>query len=94
MKKILVACGTGIATSTMVVNKLRNKLTQRGKISNVNISQCTVAELKSKADNFDLIVVTTKVSFTVKTPMILGIPLLTGVGEDKVLDEIISVLGL
>jgi galactitol-specific phosphotransferase system IIB component len=42
--KILVVCGTGIATSTVVSRKLEEKLPERG--FNVETRQCKAAEVK------------------------------------------------
>jgi len=94
MVKILVACGTGICTSTMVVDKLKKELEKRAKGKDIIISQCKVAEVVSKADNYDLVISTTQVSGNVSKPVISGLPFLTGVGVDKVVDEIIEKLGL
>ena len=60
MKKILVACGTAIATSTVVAKKLEEKLRGRGLA--VAIDQCKASEVGSKASGYDLIVSTTRVS--------------------------------
>lgn len=94
MKKILIACGTGICTSTMAAKKLEESLRQRGKDKDVTIIQCKVAELISKADEADLIVSTTTVPAQIKKPVVMGTPFLTGIGIDKVVDEIIKHLGL
>lgn len=91
-KRILVACGTGIATSTMVANKIQSELANRGEAIDVVIEQCKVAEVSSMWRNFDLIVSTTQVPSEVQIPIISGLPFLTGVGSDKVIDEIIEKL--
>lgn len=94
MAKILIACGTGICTSTMAANKLKKELEKRGKSNKIMINQCKVSEIVSKAGDYDLIVATTQVSGKVTTPVISGLPFLTGVGMGKVVDEIIEKLGL
>lgn len=94
MKKILVACGTGIATSTMAAKKLEAALEARGLGKEVSINQCKVAELPFKANDYDLIVVTSRVTQDIKVPVVQGLPFLTGVGIDKTVDEIIEKLGL
>lgn len=93
-KKILVACGTGICTSTIAVNKLKAGLEKLGKLKEVTISQCKVAEVASKAPEYDLIVCTTQVPSSVKTPVINGLPFLTGVGVDKLIEDVVSKLGI
>lgn len=94
MAKILVACGTGICTSTMAVDRLKKELNARGKGNNITIVQCKVAEIPSKVNDVDLIVCTTQVSGNISKPVISGLPFLTGVGVDKVIDEVIEKLGL
>ena len=92
LKKILVACGTGICTSTMAVNKLTNALEKRGKLKLVKITQCKIAELAAKAPDNDIVVATTQVSAKINIPVVAGTAFLTGIGVDKVVDEIISLL--
>jgi PTS system galactitol-specific IIB component len=94
MAKILVACGTGICTSTMAVDRLKKELNARGKGNNITIVQCKVAEIPSKVNDVDLIVCTTQVSGNISKPVVSGLPFLTGVGVDKVIDEVVEKLGL
>lgn len=93
-KKILIACGTGICTSTMAAKKLEESLRKKGKDKEVTIIQCKVAELVSKAPDADLIVSTTTVSGKIDKPVVMGTAFLTGIGVDKVTDEIIAKLGI
>ena len=91
MKKILVSCGTGIATSTAVRAKLIDCLKAKGYgPDKVEVGQCRVADLPTFAPSYDLIVSTCALPSTVKTPYILGLCFLTGVGVDKVVDQIIE----
>jgi PTS system galactitol-specific IIB component len=91
MKRVLVACGNGIATSTMVAMKIRDLL-EKEKIE-CQVEQCKMLEIPSKADMYDLIVTTGKFEDSnVKTPIIGGIALLTGIGEEEVLEQIKNTL--
>ena len=58
MKRILVACGNGIATSTVVATKIREKCEENGIA--VTVTQCKLLEVNTKAYNFDLLVTTGK----------------------------------
>lgn len=87
-KKILVACGTGIATSTVVVNKIKDMLTARG--IEVQVDQCKASEVPSKASAYDMIVATTTVSGTGDKPVLRTLSFLTGVGIDKDIDTIVE----
>ncbi|MFO7293087.1 MAG: PTS sugar transporter subunit IIB [Actinomycetes bacterium] len=88
MKKVLIACGTGIATSTVVADKVKKHLQANG--IEAKVDQTKVAELHRGAKGYDLIVATTNVPKTVECPVVNGLPFLTGVGVDKVLDEIVQ----
>jgi PTS system galactitol-specific IIB component len=91
MKKILVACGTAIATSTVVAKKLEEKLRARG--MEVSIVQCKASEVGSKASGYDLIVTTTEVDDTRGKPCIRTLSFLTGIGIDADVDRIAKLLG-
>ncbi len=91
MKKILVACGTAIATSTVVAKKLEEKL--RGRGIAVAIDQCKASEVGSKAGGYDLIVSTTEVDDTRGKPHLRTLSFLTGVGIDADVEKIAKLLG-
>jgi PTS system galactitol-specific IIB component len=91
MKKILVACGTAIATSTVVAKKLEEKLRARG--IEVAIVQCKASEVGSKASGYDLIVTTTEVDDTRGKPCIRTLSFLTGIGIDADVEKIAKLLG-
>lgn len=91
MYKIIVSCGTGIATSTAVRHKVIEILKERGYgADKVEIGQCRVSDLPTFASNYDLIISTTALPSTIKTPYVLGLAFLTGIGVDKVMDQIIQ----
>lgn len=91
-KRILVACGTAIATSTVVAKKIEELLKQKG--YDVFIDQCKAAEAPSKAANFDLIVTTTPVGDVGDVPVIRTVSFLSGVGVEQDIQKIIDTLGL
>ena len=49
MKKILLCCGTGVATSTVVHKKLEEELNKRGRKGQFVISQCKAVEVPAKS---------------------------------------------
>jgi PTS system galactitol-specific IIB component len=91
MKRVLVACGTAIATSTVVAKKLEEKLRARGIA--VAIDQCKASEVGSKASSYDLIVSTTEVDDTRGKPLVRTLSFLTGVGIDADVEKIAKLLG-
>ncbi len=91
MKKILVACGTAIATSTVVAKKLEELLKKRG--LEVKIDQCKASEVPSKVSGYDLVVSTTEVGDTKGKPLVRTLSFLTGVGIDADVQKIAKLLG-
>lgn len=90
-KVVLVACGTGIATSTVVNTALENLAKENG--LQVEIIQCKMMEVPGYADRADLLITTTVVDKDqYKFPVINGRPFLTGMGLDKVKTEILAEL--
>lgn len=85
-KRILVICGTGVATSTVVVQKIRDFCKSKG--LDATISQGAVADTLRGGLAADFIVATTQVPASVGIPVIAGLPFLTGMGLDKVYAEI------
>jgi galactitol PTS system EIIB component len=90
MKKILVACGTAIATSTVVAKKLEERLTALG--IEVKIDQCKASEVGARASHYDLVVATTEVDDAQGKPLIRTLSFLTGVGIDADVAKIASLL--
>jgi galactitol PTS system EIIB component len=89
-KRLLVACGTGIATSTHVADRLSREFAKRG--LEVDITQGRVAEIGSYADDVDAIVTTSAVAGQFGKPVVSGIPFLTGIGDQEALDQILRAL--
>lgn len=84
--KILVACGTAIATSTHVALKIQELLSERGRT--IQTIQCRVQEIPSYIENADAIVATAQVPFEVDIPVFDGIAFLTGIGVEEVIQKI------
>ncbi|SIQ26844.1 PTS system, galactitol-specific IIB component [Alkalispirochaeta americana] len=89
-KKILVACGTAIATSTVVARKIEEELGKRN--IPVETTQCKAAEVPEKVQGHDLVVTTTFVSGTGDVPVIHSVSFLTGVGLERDLEKIVGYL--
>ncbi|BBK76611.1 PTS sugar transporter subunit IIB [Clostridium butyricum] len=89
-KLVLVACGTGIATSTVVCKRVEDLI----KANNLNarIIQCKISEVPGYEDEADLLVTTTISSSNYKIPVIKAVNYLTNINPDKVDKEIIDAL--
>lgn len=95
-KRILVACGTSIATSTIVAVVLEEKLHDQG-IRNFEIVKCRVAELRTEIDRLrpDVVLTTTRVdpSFVKGVTYYPALSFLTGSEErDQIIAEISRLL--
>ena len=90
MVQIVLACGSGIATSTAVAAKIRDLLDDNGYRGQVTITQCSIAEAVPKSASADLVIATTVKPEGIECAFISGIPFLTGIGrpaaEKAVLD--------
>lgn len=89
-KRILVACGTAIATSTVVARKIEEELEKRN--IKVDITQCKASEVPSHVEGHDLVVTTTFVSGTGSVPVIHTVSFLTGIGVEQDIEKIIGFL--
>lgn len=89
-KKVLVICGTGIATSTVVAIKIREFCATRN--IPVEVSQGKVMDIVRGIEGYDLIVATTPIPSKIDIPVIQGLPFLTGVGVEATLEKIAQAL--
>lgn len=85
-KVILVACGTAIATSTVVAVAIEEAMKERGIA--VATRQCKAAEVPSLAADADLVVSTTPIAARLNIPVIQTLAFLTGIGKEEVLNQI------
>ena len=96
MKKVLVVCGNGIASSSIMVASLQDYLKEQNveaQIDKASLNDLSGSVGAERINGYDLLVSSTKVENSeIKIPVIIGIGLLTGIGEDEVLEEIKDVL--
>ena len=89
MKQIIVACGSGVATSQTVAGKVNRLLKQRGVDAKVE-----AIDLKSvdryMHDSVAYIAIT-KITKEYPIPVINGIAFLTGMGQEKELQKLIDI---
>lgn len=89
-KMVLVACGTGIATSTVVAERIKNIIEKNG--INADVIQCKMSEVASKESAADLLVTTSILPKTYKIPVINAMGYLTGMGAEKLDQQILNYL--
>lgn len=90
-KRILIACGSALATSNVVARKLTRELARHGIV--VEMGQCAAEDIEKYADAFDLVVTTSEVVETERTPVVSSVSFLTGEGVDETVKDIIEKLG-
>lgn len=86
--RILIACGTGIATSTVIANRVKEKCEEAG--LKVMVDQTSVPQVETKAPGFDLVIASCQIPASVTTPYISGISYLTGIGAEQTDEQIVE----
>lgn len=89
-KKVIVACGGAVATSTIAANKVVELAKDNG--IDVEICQCRISEIESNLDGTSLIVTTSRVKRDYGITLITGMPFISGVGVEKTEKAILDVL--
>lgn len=89
-KKVVLICGAGIATSTMVASKIEKVLADNGIAA--DLSKGSVLEASRLVEGADLLIVTTAIGKMGDIPVINGVPFLTGIGEDAVIAKLLEIL--
>ena len=89
-RKVIVACGGAVATSTIATNKIA----ELGKRNGIDLELCQVriSEIESNLTGASLVVTTSKVQRDFGVPLIMGMPFISGVGVEKTEEEILKVL--
>ncbi len=86
--KILVVCGSGVATSMHAAYKLRQYFEQE-KLP-VVIDGAGNNELAGRLSAYDIILSNTMVTVKTDKPVFSAIPLLTGIGEKELVARVIE----
>ena len=89
-KIVLVACGTAVATSTVVAAGIEEEMAARG--IRVETRQCKVTEVPGLVDAVDLVVSTTPLPPNLPKPAIVTLAFLTGIGRDAEVEKIAAIL--
>ena len=86
--KILIACGSGIATSTVAQEKVKQILKEAG--IPARITKGTVGQVQTLQDGVDVVMLTTRYPKPLKKPLVQVFGLISGINEDAIKDEIVS----
>lgn len=85
---VLVACGSGVATSTVAQEAVKKICANEG--IPIKVIKSTMNEIQSKQNDVDVIMVTTNYRKPVTKPLIKVFGLISGIGEDAVKQEIVD----
>jgi len=88
--QVIVACGAGIATSTLVVDRVERLLAENN--INADVRQVKIAEAKQLEDSSDLIVSTTILPTTYSIPAIVATAYISGINEEAIDAKILEAL--
>lgn len=92
MKLVLVACGTALATSTVVAKKIEMIAREQGIECKTVQASATDALKKSKELHPDLIVCTCQLEGESFIPVINGRAFLTGINVKRTIEQLIEIL--
>ena len=88
--KVLAVCGSGVVSSSMIVTQIREILAKHDiKIETFELMPQMVKS-QIERSGADLVVATTKVPGDITVPIINAVALLSGIGKDKFVDELVS----
>jgi PTS system galactitol-specific IIB component len=91
IKNIIVACGSGVATSNIAAEKLKDLLRDRN--IRAEVRAVDIKSLEMEARHADLLVTITPYATRdqeLGIKVLSGIPLLTGVGVDQLMEQIVE----
>lgn len=89
-KKVIVACGGAVATSSMIAGRLQEFCDENG--IHIEIVQCRLSEIASNLYDVDLIVPSSRVKRDYGVPLVVGMPFISGIGLDKTKAQILEIL--
>lgn len=89
-KRVVIACGSGIATSTLAVHKFQTFCDENG--IDVDITQCSYGEVDSFLTGADLLLTTQKYEQDFSVPTEVCFAYITGIGESELNERLLKVL--
>ena len=90
MKSIIVACGSGVATSQLIASTLKSLLAERGIEASVEAVDLKSLDLYLTTADIYISIVNESREYPI--PAFNGIPFLTGMGQEEELEKIIQEL--
>jgi len=90
--KVLSVCGSGTVSSTMVGDRLKDIMDEKG--YQLDINEVKPTEVSSYVDQggIDFVIATTSVPGDYDIPILNAVPFLTGFGEEEFLEELMQTI--
>lgn len=91
---ILCACGSSIATSTVMASKVKDLLSQRGVDADIKKTTYAVLDKDVMALKPDLVITSTDIKRDLGVPTLVGLAFLTGIGKAELNKKILETLNI
>lgn len=89
--KIVIACGSGVATSTVIAERVAGLVKANG--FKAQIVQCSMNEVESQAKDAALVVTSLgRLRISADVPLIVAFSYITGLGGDETDAKIVDIL--
>lgn len=90
---VLVLCANGAATSTIVLANLKESFEDRNLSASFTQKRVVEGAEAIKSTHFDVVISTAGMDFAEgsNVPILSGVPFLTGIGKDAVIDKIVEI---
>lgn len=89
---VVTVCGSGVVTSSMIALKIKDQLKDKGWDATMyEASPVSIASVIT-GKNIDVIVCASPVTDDYGIPKVKGMGMVTGIGEEKVINEIVAIL--
>ena len=88
---ILAVCGSGVVCSSMIATRLEDIMKSLGATANVTGLLPNSVESYVERGGIDMAITTSPIPGDIKVPVINGVALLSGFGEEQCIEEITKV---
>lgn len=89
--KIVIACGSGVATSTVIAERVSELVKNNG--FQARIVQCSMNEVDTQAQDATLIVTSLgKLKVSANVPIVVAFSYITGLGGEATDEKILEIL--
>lgn len=90
--KILSICGSGVVTSSMIANKLKDLFKEKGYYASTTEANPSELETYVMREKFDFIAYSSPIGNSFGVPALNAIGLITGMGEKKFMEDALEIL--